>query len=87
VQQAWRYVFVSGTSAGLNAGGVALLLLLPGASYRISWVITRAVIFLTWNYPLLRGFVFQDPRPPGREGTTSDPSLTEGGASGASRAA
>ncbi|AKT44214.1 GtrA family protein [Chondromyces crocatus] len=57
-RQAGRFLFVSGTSAGLNAGGVALLLLLPSMNNQVAWVVTRAVVFLTWNYPLLRDHVF-----------------------------
>ncbi len=62
--QAARYAFVSGTSALLNAGGVAIALLVPGADYRVGWVITRALVFATWNFPLLNGFAF-----PARERT------------------
>lgn len=56
--QAARYVFVSGTTALLNAGGVALALLVPNTDYRVGWVITRALVFLTWSFPLLNEFAF-----------------------------
>jgi putative flippase GtrA len=56
--QAARYVFVSGTTALLNAGGVALALLVPDTDYRVGWVITRAVVFITWSFPLLNDFAF-----------------------------
>jgi putative flippase GtrA len=56
--QAARYVFVSGTTAMLNAGGVALALLVPNTDYRIGWVITRALVFVTWSFPLLNEFAF-----------------------------
>ncbi|EYF05596.1 GtrA family protein [Chondromyces apiculatus] len=56
--QALRFVFVSGTSAALNAGGVALLLLFPAMGDKLAWAVTRLVVFLTWNYPLLRDHVF-----------------------------
>ncbi len=58
--QAWRYVFVSASSALLNSGGVAVLLFLPGLDYRIGWVIVRVAVFLAWNYPLHRDYVFTD---------------------------
>jgi phosphatidylglycerophosphate synthase/putative flippase GtrA len=61
LRQATRFGFVSGTSALLNGGGVALLLLLPAVDYRVAWVITRFVVFATWNYPLLRDYVFAPP--------------------------
>lgn len=57
-RQATRFLFVSGSSALLNAGGVTLVLLLPGVDYRVAWGVTRLVVFVTWNYPLLRDFVF-----------------------------
>lgn len=60
MSQAWRYTFVSTSSALLNSGGVAVLLFLPGLDYRIAWLIVRAAVFLTWNYPLHRDFVFTD---------------------------
>lgn len=58
--QAWRYVFTSGSSALLNAGGVAVLLLLPGLTSFGAWALARAVVFLTWNYPLHREYVYGD---------------------------
>ncbi len=61
LRQATRFVFVSGTSALLNGGGVALLLLLPSVDFRVAWAITRFVVFATWNYPLLRDYVFAPP--------------------------
>lgn len=60
-RQARRFLFVSGSSAALNAGGVALLLLLPVMDYRVAWVVARFVVFATWNYPLLRDYVFAPP--------------------------
>ncbi|HVK68020.1 MAG TPA: GtrA family protein [Polyangium sp.] len=56
--QAMRFLFVSGSSAALNAGGVAVLLFLPAMNDRLAWVLTRLVVFVTWNYPLLRDHVF-----------------------------
>jgi hypothetical protein len=53
----WRYVAVSATAAGLNAGGVALLAML-GMPFVVSWCIARGVVFATWSYPLQRDFVF-----------------------------
>ena len=53
-----RYSLVSLTSALLNSGGVAVLMLLPDIDYRICWVLVRAAVFLAWNYPLHREYVF-----------------------------
>ena len=58
VRQGGRYAFVSATSALLNAGGVAVLLLLPSMDYRIAWVLVRVAVFAAWNYPLHRNYVF-----------------------------
>jgi phosphatidylglycerophosphate synthase/putative flippase GtrA len=55
--QVGRYVTVSATSALLNAGGVSLLMLLP-VDYRAAWWLARGIVFLAWNYPLQRSFVF-----------------------------
>ncbi|PKN56614.1 MAG: CDP-alcohol phosphatidyltransferase [Deltaproteobacteria bacterium HGW-Deltaproteobacteria-14] len=56
--QARRYGVVWTGSSLLNAGGVGLLLLLPGLDYRVAWVIVRAVVFFGWNYQLQRDYVF-----------------------------
>ncbi|MBU0553356.1 GtrA family protein [Myxococcota bacterium] len=56
--QAGRYVFVSGLSLALNAGGVAVLLLLPDLDYRLAWILARGAVFLFWNFPLHRDYVF-----------------------------
>lgn len=56
--QARRYAFVSLTSALLNSGGVAVILLLPDVDYRIAWLIVRAAVFALWNFPLQRDYVF-----------------------------
>jgi hypothetical protein len=55
--QVSRYVAVSAATAGLNAGGVALLATL-GVPFVVGWGIARCVIFATWSYPLQRDFVF-----------------------------
>ncbi|MEM1032239.1 MAG: GtrA family protein [Myxococcota bacterium] len=56
--QAIRYTIVSVISALLNSGGVALALMLPLADYRIGWVLVRAAVFLCWNFPLQRDYVY-----------------------------
>lgn len=55
--QVSRYLAVSAATAGLNAGGVALLATL-GVPFVVGWAIARCVIFATWSYPLQRDFVF-----------------------------
>lgn len=60
--QAFRYGVVSGTSAALNAGGVAVLGILP-VPYPIAWAVVRLIVFLAWNYPLQRDYVFGVRRP------------------------
>lgn len=54
-----KYALVSVTSLALNAGGVALLTPL-NADYRVSWLLVRGLVFLLWNFPLHRAYVFQD---------------------------
>jgi phosphatidylglycerophosphate synthase/putative flippase GtrA len=58
--QASRYLFVSMSSALLNSGGVAVLLFVPALDYRIAWLIARAAVFVAWNYPLQRDYVFAE---------------------------
>ena len=53
-----RYSFVSLTSALLNGGGVAIILLLPSLDYRLAWIVVRVMVALVWNYPLQRDYVF-----------------------------
>jgi putative flippase GtrA len=53
-----RYVFVTASSAFLNSGLVAVLLLFPRMSYQLAWVVVRVLVFVTWNYPLHRNYVF-----------------------------
>jgi phosphatidylglycerophosphate synthase/putative flippase GtrA len=56
--QALRYTIVSTSSALLNAGGVALLLLIELPDYRAAWLIARVLVFIGWNYPLQRDYVY-----------------------------
>ncbi len=55
-----RYAGVSASSALLNAGGVAVVLLLPSVDYRVAWLLVRVLVFLTWNFPLHRNYVFAE---------------------------
>jgi phosphatidylglycerophosphate synthase/putative flippase GtrA len=59
-QQMWRYTFVSLSSALLNSGGVAVMLLLPDIDYRIGWLVVRVAVYAAWNFPLHRDYVFVD---------------------------
>jgi phosphatidylglycerophosphate synthase/putative flippase GtrA len=60
--QAGRYAFASASSALLNTGGVVLLLMLPSMDYRIAWLVVRAAVFVLWNFPLHRDYVFRSTR-------------------------
>ncbi|MCU0691281.1 MAG: CDP-alcohol phosphatidyltransferase family protein [Polyangiaceae bacterium] len=56
-----RFVFVAITSALLNSGAVAVLLMLPDLQdYRIGWWAARAGVFVLWNWPLSRTYVFDE---------------------------
>ncbi|HEX2881964.1 MAG TPA: GtrA family protein [Polyangiaceae bacterium] len=57
LQQVVRYGAISLVTMALNAGGVALLLLIQ-VQFIAAWVVTRCLIFATWSYPLQRDFVF-----------------------------
>ncbi len=58
LRQVLRYGITSLSSAFLNSGGVAVLLLLPELDYRPAWLLTRVAVYLAWNYPLHRDYVF-----------------------------
>jgi phosphatidylglycerophosphate synthase/putative flippase GtrA len=60
LSQVGRYAFVSAGPAALNGGGVALLATL-NAPFLLGWALTRAIVFVTWSYPLQRDFVFHSP--------------------------
>jgi len=60
-QQIYRYAFVAVTSALLNAGGVTIMLLIPSIVYWMGWPLVRTAVFLTWNFPLQRDYVFVAP--------------------------
>jgi putative flippase GtrA len=60
-----RFLFVACTSAILNAGFLLLCMLMPGIDAWLAWLLVRGAVFLTWNYPLHRNYVFSAPvRPP-----------------------
>jgi putative flippase GtrA len=52
-----RFLFVWATSALLNSLGVPALLPWVG-SFAGAWAFVRAAVYLGWNYPLSRWFVF-----------------------------
>jgi putative flippase GtrA len=62
VVQGGRYLVVSASSALLNSGLVGVLLLLPSVPYPLAWALVRALVFLSWNHPLHRDYVFAEPR-------------------------
>jgi phosphatidylglycerophosphate synthase/putative flippase GtrA len=55
-----RYALVSTVSMLLNAGGVALLLMHPQLHYQLAWWLVRGAVYLAWNFPLQRDYVFGD---------------------------
>jgi hypothetical protein len=57
-----RFFFVWATSAFLNSAGVEALLSLSG-SFTLAWVLVRGAVYLGWNYPLARWFVFSREKP------------------------
>lgn len=60
--QILRFLLVWATSALLNSTGVPALLGWVG-SFPIAWLLVRAAVYLGWNYPLSRWFVFSVPKP------------------------
>lgn len=60
--QVARFLFVWATSAWLNSSGVPALLRLV-ASFPLAWGLVRAAVYLGWNYPMSRWFVFASDKP------------------------
>lgn len=56
--QAARYATISASSALLNAGGLALASFHPLLDYRLAWWLVRGAVWLTWNLPMQRSYVF-----------------------------
>jgi phosphatidylglycerophosphate synthase/putative flippase GtrA len=65
--EAGRYTIASASSALLNTGGVAVLLLVPDIDYRMAWALARVAVFVAWNYPLHRDYVFSGPHSSSRD--------------------
>jgi putative flippase GtrA len=80
-RQVVRFLFVSGSSALLNAGGVWMMSLLPGVHAYIGWLITRALVFACWNFPLHNEWAFPERE---REGAEHLPELGSGDLGGKS---
>lgn len=59
--QALRFLFVWATSALLNSVGVPAVLSVA-SSFPLAWGLVRAGVYLGWNYPLSRWFVFSPPK-------------------------
>jgi phosphatidylglycerophosphate synthase len=73
-RQLSRFAFVSASSALLNAGGVAVMLLVPAMAPLAAWAVTRAVVFVCWNFPLQSEWAFPE-SPTIRGGGRSIPEL------------
>ena len=54
--QLLRFLGVWAASAALNSFGVQALAFLP--SFVLAWSLVRAAVYLGWNYPMSRWFVF-----------------------------
>jgi putative flippase GtrA len=61
--QLLRFLFVWATSTLLNSSGVPALLTWVG-SFPVAWALVRAAVYLGWNYPLSRWFVFAAEKSP-----------------------
>jgi len=53
-----RFIAVQAGSSGLHTAGVWLLTRFARLPYPISKLVVAATVYLTWNYPLNRWFVF-----------------------------
>ncbi len=60
--QVLRFLLIWATSALLNSSGVPALMSFV-ASFPLAWSLVRAAVYLGWNYPLSRWFVFATEKP------------------------
>jgi putative flippase GtrA len=61
--QLLRFLLVWATSALLNSTAVPAVLPWLG-SFTVAWALVRAAVYLGWNYPLSRWFVFAAEKSP-----------------------
>jgi putative flippase GtrA len=54
----WRFALVQLAASGLHTAGVWALTRFGGLVYLVSKLVVAAVVYLGWNYPLNRWFVF-----------------------------
>lgn len=59
--QILRFLFVWATSALLNSVGVPPVMSVV-SSFPVAWGLVRGAVYLGWNYPLSRWFVFTPPK-------------------------
>ena len=59
--QLLRFLFVWLASALLNSAGVPALLGWV-SSFQVAWALVRGAVYLGWNYPMTRWFVFSRER-------------------------
>lgn len=69
--QLLRFLGVWASSALLNSAGVGLVMRFATGTFGYSWLLVRAVVYSSWNYPMLRWFVF--PARPREVVTASNP--------------
>lgn len=63
LKQSLRFLVVWATNAVLNTAGVALAVRASGLGFPAAWLVVRGLVYLGWNYPLLRLYVFRPHRP------------------------
>ena len=54
-----RFVLVQAGASGLHTAGVWLMTRYARLPYPVSKLVVAATVYLVWNYPLLRHFVFR----------------------------
>ena len=57
-----RFVGVQAGASGLHTAGVWALTRFAHLPYPVSKLVIAAAVYLSWNYPLNRWFVFRQPR-------------------------
>lgn len=57
--QVWRFLLVQAGASALHTLGVWLFTRYGGLPYVVSKTVVAALVFVAWNYPLNRAFVFR----------------------------
>lgn len=68
-----RFLLVQAAASFLHAGGVWFFTGVLGMPYQVSKIVISVLVYLGWNYPMNRWFVFRRPATAGGPGVPNAP--------------